>query len=66
MCNAGSLVLTVGTESKEITVTESDRYRLEVEDFAEAILGKRAPLFSLVETVRNAELMDRLQAAMSK
>jgi predicted dehydrogenase len=66
MGNADSLVLTVGTERKEIAVAESDRYRLEVEDFAEAILGKRALLFSLRETVRNAELMDRLQAAMRK
>jgi predicted dehydrogenase len=64
MGNGGSLVLTVGTERKEIAVVESDRYRLEVEDFAEAILKKRAPLFSLKETVRNAELMDRLQGAM--
>ncbi|HSU54407.1 MAG TPA: Gfo/Idh/MocA family oxidoreductase, partial [Candidatus Dormibacteraeota bacterium] len=32
MGNAGSLVLTAGTERKEIPVPESDRYRLEVED----------------------------------
>jgi len=64
MGNAGSLVLTTGAERKEIPVAESDRYRLEVEDFAGAILSKRAPLFSLKETLRNAELMDRLQAAM--
>jgi predicted dehydrogenase len=66
MGNAGSLVLNTGAERKEITVAESDRYGLEVQDFAEAILGKRSPLFSLQETVRNAELMDRLQAAIRK
>jgi xylose dehydrogenase (NAD/NADP) len=66
MGNAGSLVLTVGTERKEIAVAESDRYRSEVEDFADAILKKRAPSFSLQETVRNAEVMDRLQAGMDK
>ena len=64
MGNAGSLVLTAGTECKEIAVAESDRYRQEVEDFADAILQKRTPLFSLHETVRNAEVMDRLQAAI--
>jgi predicted dehydrogenase len=64
MGNAGPLVLTVGTERKEIPIAESDRYHLEVEDFADAVLQKRAPLFSLDETVRNAELMDRLQAGM--
>jgi xylose dehydrogenase (NAD/NADP) len=66
MGNAGSLVLTVGTERKEIPVEESDRYRLEVEDFADAVWQKRAPLFSLQETMRNAELMDRLQAEMHR
>ena len=35
----------------------------EVEDFADAILAGRAPQFSLVETLRNAEVMDNLFAA---
>jgi len=61
--NAGSLVLVSGDERREIPVAQSDRYRLEIEDFAEAILQKRAPQFSLAETRRNAELMDRLIAA---
>jgi predicted dehydrogenase len=61
--NAGSLVLTVGEERREIPVAPSDHYRLEVEDFADAILQNRAPHFSLAETQRNAELMDRLFAA---
>ncbi len=60
---AGALTLTLGEERREIAVTASDRYRLEVEDFAEAIQQKRAPQFSLVETLRNAEVMDRLFAA---
>ena len=61
--NAGSLTLTLGDERREIPVAQSDRYRLEVEDFADAILAGRAPQFSLVETLRNAEVMDNLFAA---
>jgi hypothetical protein len=44
-------------------VAESDRYRLEVEDFADAILRNRAPRLSLAETQRNMEILDRLRAA---
>lgn len=57
------LVLINGTERKEIPVPASDRYRSEVEDFSDAILTGRTPQFSLVETLRNAEVMDRLFAA---
>ena len=60
---AGALTLTVGEERREIPVAASDRYRHEVEDFAEAILQERAPQFTLIETLRNAEVMDRLMAA---
>jgi D-xylose 1-dehydrogenase (NADP+, D-xylono-1,5-lactone-forming) len=61
--NAGALVLTVGDVRREIPVALSDRYRLEVEDFADAILQQRPPQFALVETLRNAETLDRLFAA---
>lgn len=60
---AGSLTLTVGEERREIPVAASDRYRLEVEDFADAILSRRAPHFGLAETLRNAEVLDQLLAA---
>lgn len=60
---AGALVLTRGEERTEIAVAESDRYRSEVEDFAAAILENRAPQFGLAETLRNAEVLDRLLAA---
>jgi predicted dehydrogenase len=62
--NAGFLILTVGEERREIPVAQSDRYCLEVEDFADAILQKRTPRFSLAETQRNAEAMDKLFAAI--
>lgn len=61
---ACDLTITVDNRvERTIPVAASDRYRLEVEDFADAILQKREPFFSLVETLRNMELMDRLQAA---
>jgi predicted dehydrogenase len=61
--NAGALTLPVGDERREIPVAASDRYRLEVEDFAAAILEKRPPALGLDESIRNAELLDRLLAA---
>jgi xylose dehydrogenase (NAD/NADP) len=61
---ACSLTLTVdGKVEKTIQVENSDRYRLEVEDFADAVMNKRAPFFSLHETLRNMELIDQLHAA---
>ena len=62
--DACSLTLTVdGKIEKTIQVENSDRYRLEVEDFADAVISKRPPFFSLQETLRNMELIDRLMAA---
>jgi len=61
--NAGNLTLLSGTERTEIPVPESDRYRLQAEDFADAILKKRPPLLTPQETLRNMELIDRLYAA---
>jgi predicted dehydrogenase len=61
--NEGELTLTIGEERRKIPVEASDRYRLEVEDFADSILRHRAPGFSLNETQRNMEVLDRLFAA---
>jgi xylose dehydrogenase (NAD/NADP) len=61
--SAGTLTLTAGDEHREIAVAASDRYRHEVEDFAAAILQRRPPQFSLAESFRNAEVMDRIFAA---
>ena len=62
--NAGELTLTVGEERRAIPVAACERYRLEVEDFADAILRQRAPRLGLAESLRNAEVMDRLIAAV--
>lgn len=61
--SAAALTLTTGEERREIPVEAADRYLLEVEDFADAILSRRAPAFSLNETQRNMEVIDRLFAA---
>lgn len=61
--DSNPLVLWSGEERREIPVPPCDRYQLEIEDFSAAVLERRAPAFSLVETVRNAELLDRLLAA---
>ncbi len=61
--NAGTLTLVTGEERRQIPIEASDRYRLEVKDFADAILRSRAPQFSLAETQRNMEVLDRLFAA---
>ena len=58
--NAGVLTLVTGEERRGIPVGVSDRYRFEIEDFADAILQRRAPQFSLAETQRNMEVLDRL------
>ena len=56
------LTLTRGDTRTEIPVPESDRYRLQAEDFADAILLQRTPLLTVEETLRNMELIDRLYA----
>lgn len=61
--NAGALTLVRGEERRDIPVVETDRYRSEVEDFAETILHRRPPRLSLAETVRNMEVLERLLAA---
>jgi len=61
--NAGVLTLTTGDDRREISVALSDRYRLEVEDFADALRQNRPPQFTLAETQRNLAVMDQLLAA---
>jgi xylose dehydrogenase (NAD/NADP) len=59
----GPLTLISGDQKQEIAVPESDRYRLQAEDFADAILLQRPPLLTPEETLRNLELLDQLYAA---
>ncbi len=61
--DAGALTLTRGDERREIPVPASDRYRLEIEDFSDAIIQRHAPQLGLAESLRNAQVIDRLLAA---
>ena len=61
--NAGALTLTTGEDRREIPVALSDRYRLEIEDFADAIAAKRSPQLGLTESRRNLVVLDMLFAA---
>ena len=56
--NAGVMTLTTDSGVQEISVPESDRYRLEIEDFSEAVIRRSTPRFPLAETLRNMEVMD--------
>jgi D-xylose 1-dehydrogenase (NADP+, D-xylono-1,5-lactone-forming) len=61
--SSGHIIQTTTDGTREIPVAESDSYRLEVEDFANAVLEGRPPQMGIAETLRNAELIDRLLAA---
>lgn len=61
--DAGALTVWSGEERREIPVPASDRYRAEIEDFSAAIAEGRSPQLSLAESLRNAEVIDRLRAA---
>ena len=60
---AGAMTLITGETRQEIPIAESDRYQLQVEDFAAALLAKHPPLLTPEETLRNLELLDQLYAA---
>ncbi|MGQ9780560.1 MAG: Gfo/Idh/MocA family protein [Bacillota bacterium] len=61
--DAGSIFLTTAEGRREIPVAESDRYRLEIEDFAAAVLEDRPPMLGLDESLRNMEVIERLLEA---
>jgi D-xylose 1-dehydrogenase (NADP+, D-xylono-1,5-lactone-forming) len=50
--------------SRQVEIAESDRYALEVADFADAVLGRRQPLLGLDESYRNMQVLDMLLATM--
>ena len=61
--DAGSIFLTTAEGRRAIPVAESDRYRLEIEDFAAAVLADRPPRMDLEESLRNMEVIERLLQA---
>jgi D-xylose 1-dehydrogenase (NADP+, D-xylono-1,5-lactone-forming) len=56
--------ITVITEegSRQIPVRESNRYDLEVTDFADAVLNQRKPLLCLEESLQNMRVIDQFRA----
>lgn len=63
---AGTITLTTAIGKEVIPVESSDRYRLEIEDFATAIVERRKPMFSLEETIRNMQIIDQLLEMMNR
>ena len=59
---SGAITLHTKEGVMEIPVEKCERYRLEIEDFSDAILNKRQPLISMEESISNMKIMDRLLA----
>jgi predicted dehydrogenase len=62
----GALTLTLGGERREIPVAASNCFRLEIEDFADALRRGRPTLLGMPESLRNAEVINRLFEAALK
>jgi predicted dehydrogenase len=62
---AGALALTTAKGRKEISFEASDRYRLEIEGFADAIQERCPPRVRLVESARNASILERVFAEIA-
>ena len=60
----GYITLITDAGSEKIEIEKSDRYRYEIEDFSQAIIDNRGPMFSLEETRRNTAVIDRIYAAL--
>lgn len=58
--NAGELTLKTASGIEKIPVPASDRYLLQMDGFATAIINNAEPILSTSETLRNMEIIDRL------
>ena len=61
--NSGAIKLITAAGVEEYPVAESDRYGLEVTDFAQAIIDKRQPMLDLDESIRNMQVIEGLLKA---
>jgi D-xylose 1-dehydrogenase (NADP+, D-xylono-1,5-lactone-forming) len=59
----GYITLITESGNERIEITKSDRYMHEIEDFSQAIIDNREPMFSLAETRRNMTIIDRIYEA---
>ncbi|MCX7920861.1 MAG: Gfo/Idh/MocA family oxidoreductase [Clostridia bacterium] len=62
----GAVTVVKDSEKKEIEVQECDRYILEIEDFADAIINNRQPMVSLEDTLRNMKVIEMLYKTVNK
>ena len=60
MGDAGYINVITAEGARQVPVSQSDRYALEVADFAAAVLEGRKPMLSLDESLRNMRLIDGL------
>jgi D-xylose 1-dehydrogenase (NADP+, D-xylono-1,5-lactone-forming) len=58
--NSGKIILETSDGIEEIQVDESDRYKLEIEDFSSAIIEGRPPFLTLDESKVNIEIIEKL------
>jgi D-xylose 1-dehydrogenase (NADP+, D-xylono-1,5-lactone-forming) len=64
MDDSGYITLITESASERIEIAESDRYKYEIEDFSQAVIDNREPLFSLAETRRNMSIIDKIYAVV--
>lgn len=57
---AGKISITTKEGRREVEVEESNRYQLEIEDFADAISNDRDVYINLDDSIRDMEIMDEL------
>ena len=60
--NFGSITLTTPDGKQEIPVTETDRFRAEIEDFATAIRENHPPLLDAKEAISNQKVIEGILA----
>ena len=58
--NAGTITVTTDEGTDKISVEECERYVLEIEDFADAILNDRSPMIKIEDSIRNMRIIDKL------
>lgn len=64
--DAGVIKVVTDAGTRQVPVAESDRYSLEVADFASAVLNGGKPLLSLDESLRNSRVIERLLELVHK
>jgi D-xylose 1-dehydrogenase (NADP+, D-xylono-1,5-lactone-forming) len=63
---SGTIKVITEAGIREVQVDESDRYALEVQSFANAVLGRKSSLFSLQESLQNMKVIDMLLEQLHK